>query len=142
MPTPFESAQLILTLFEQRREPTMRKARDFWFMFNPETPKAFMEAMMGPDGGLVRMVVTYWDMAASLVVNGAIDSKMFCDASREFMGVYAKIEPLLPGTREIMGPDFARHLEAFVTSLPDSRQRIDDMKARMKKFFEIVKANG
>jgi len=48
MPTPFESAQLILTLYEQRREETMRKARDFWVTFDPQTADDFMAVMMGP----------------------------------------------------------------------------------------------
>ncbi len=67
MPTPFESAQLILTLYEQRREETMRKARDFWVLFNPETVEDFMGAMMGPNSGYIRMVLGFWFMGASLV---------------------------------------------------------------------------
>jgi len=133
MPTPFESAQLLLTLYDQRREATMRKARDFWFSFDPKTGEELLSAMMGPDGGYVRMVISYWDMAASLVENGAIDQKMFLDCNGEFVIIFAKIEPLLPKLRETFGnPDFASHLERLVLSIPNARQRLDDTVQRMR----------
>jgi hypothetical protein len=141
MPTPFESAQLILTLYEQRREETMRKARDFWVLFNPETVEDFMGAMMGPNSGYIRMVLGYWDMAASLVENGAIDRKMFQDATSEYLVVFAKIEPLLPGLREkFNNPNMAAHLENLAMSLPDARQKIDAVGARIKGLIAARKA--
>jgi hypothetical protein len=133
MPTPFESAQLILTLYEQRREATMRKARDFWVMFDPTTVEDFMGAMMGPDSGYIRMVLGYWDMAASLVENGAIDRKMFQDSTQEYLVVFAKVEPLLPALREkFSNPKMAAHLESLAMSLPDARQQLDAISARIK----------
>jgi hypothetical protein len=141
MPTPFESAQLILTLYEQRREATMRKARDFWAFFDPETVDDFTTAMMGPDSGHLRMVLGYWEMAASLVENGAIDRKMFQDASAEYLVVYAKIEPLLPALREkFNNPNMAKHLQSLALSLPDARAQIDAMGARIKGMLAARKA--
>jgi len=141
MPTPFESAQLILTLYEQRREATMRKARDFWVMFDPETADDFGAAMMGPDSGYIRMVLGYWEMAASLVENGAIDRKMFQDSTGEYLVVFAKIERLLPGLREkFNNPGLAGHLERLALSLPDARQQIDAMRARIKGVIAARKA--
>ena len=68
-----EEAGLILKLYELRREETMREARDWYFReFNPENVGDFMSAIMGPHSGHLRMVVTYWDMAATLVNKGAI----------------------------------------------------------------------
>ena len=141
MPTPFESAQLILTLYEQRREETMRKARDFWAMFDPETMDDFMATMFGPQSGYVRMVMSYWDMAASLVLNGAIDSKMFQDSTGEYLVVYAKIEKLLPQIREKWNnPNFLASLEKFVMSLPDARNQVDAMGIRIKAMIAARKA--
>ncbi|HTS71135.1 MAG TPA: hypothetical protein VMO17_19330, partial [Terriglobia bacterium] len=66
-----EEAGLILRLYELRREETMRKARDWYFRdFNPQTIADFTEAMLGEHSGHLRMVVTYWDMAAALVNDG------------------------------------------------------------------------
>ena len=68
MPTPFESAQLNLQLFDLRREPVLREARS-WFLldFHPETMAEFVTAIMGERNASIRMVLGYWDMAASLV---------------------------------------------------------------------------
>src|SRR5438105_3896576 len=118
MPTPFESAQLILTLYDQRREEVMRKARDFFFTFDPRSFEEFMAGFMGPNSAYVRMVITYWEMATSLVLNGAIDAKMFEDANGEFVVVFGRIEPFLPQIREMFGPAFAKNLEAFTLSIP------------------------
>ena len=53
---------------------------------------------MGPNSGHFRMVTSYWDMAASFVLNGAIDEQMFNDANGEQLGVFAKMEPFLADT--------------------------------------------
>ena len=133
MPTPFESAQLILTLFEQRREETMRKARDYFVTFDPASFEEFMAGMMGPQGGYIRMVLTYWDMAASLVENGAIDEKMFRDANGEYVLVFARVEPFIPQLREAFAnPGFLQHLEKFALGLPDARKRLDSMLQRIR----------
>jgi hypothetical protein len=141
MPTPFESAQLILTLYEQRREETMRKARDFWATFDPQTIEDFMGAVFGPQSGYVRMVLGYWDMAASLVENGGIDRKMFQDSTGEYIVVFTKIEPLLPAIRaQWNNPNFLKHLENFTMSLPDARQQLDTMKERLRYMMAARKA--
>ena len=72
--TPVDSANLLLKLYELRREEKMRKGRDFWFTFNPTSAQEYMAAMAGPDSGYIRMVSSYWEMACSFVVNGAIDA--------------------------------------------------------------------
>jgi len=133
MATQYESARLILELYDLRREATMREARNFWFTFNPETLEEYMAAMMGPNGGHVRMVVSYWEMAASLVLNGAIDPKMFNDANGEHLVVYGKIEGILPKMREMMGePNIGKNLETVALSAPGGRERVDSIKARIK----------
>ncbi|MCU1327935.1 MAG: hypothetical protein JWN34_3305 [Bryobacterales bacterium] len=133
MPTPFESAQLILTLYDQRREETLRKARDFFLTFDPQSLEDYTAAMMGPQGAYLRQVVSYWDMAASLVRNKAIDEKMFADANGEFIVVFGKVEPFLPQLREMFGnPNFLSNLEWLTLGLPDARNRIDGTAARIK----------
>ena len=104
MPTSFESATLLLRLYELRRETTMREARN-WFSrdFNPSNMDDVMEVLMGPNSGHLRMVISYWDMAASFVLNGAIDEQMFNDANGEQVGVFAKMEPFLSDYRTRIG---------------------------------------
>ena len=143
MPTPFESATLLLTLYEQRREATMRLARDFFVTFDPRSFEEFMAGMFGPQGGYIRMVVTYWEQAASFVTNGAIDEKMFRDANSEFIMVFAKIEPFIPQLREAFGnPGFATHLEALALGMPDARKRLDMTLERVRAMVAKRAAAG
>jgi hypothetical protein len=133
MATQYESARLILELYNLRREATMREARSFWLGFNPETVEEMLAGMAGPNGAYIRMVISYWDMACSLVVNGAIDQKMFNDANGEHLVVFGKIEPLVAKWRETMGdPNVWKNLETVALGAPDARKRIDGIKARIK----------
>jgi hypothetical protein len=145
MATKYESAKLILELYDLRRETKMREARDFWFTFNPETIEDLMAGMGSPQGGYVRMVLSYWDMAASLVVNDAIDAKMFNDANGEHLVVFGKIEAIMPKFREVMGsPNAWKNLETVALSGPDARKNIDAIKARIKGMLaaRAAAANG
>lgn len=133
MATQYESARLILELYDLRREATLRAARDFWITFNPETVEDLMAGMASPNGHYIRMVISYWDMAASLVVNGAIDEKMFNDANGEHLVVFGKIEHLIPKWREMTGnPNSWKNLETVALSGPDARKNIDTIRERIK----------
>jgi hypothetical protein len=137
MATQYESARLILELYNMRREATMREARSFWLTFNPETVEDLMAGMASPNGGYVRMVVSYWEMACSLVVNGAIDEKMFNDANGEHLVVFGKVEPVIAKFRETMGePNAWKNLETVALGVPDARKRIDGIRTRIKAMLE------
>src|ERR1700676_478289 len=110
-----EEAGLILKLYELRREDTMRKARDWYFReFNSQSMADFNNAMFGERSGYLRMVVSYWDMAAALVNNGAISLELFNDSNGEHIGVFSKLEPLLGEIRSTHGPKFAANLEKLI----------------------------
>ena len=136
----YKDADLILKLYDLRREKTMREARNWFFTFNPQNPQDFMDVLTSDKSGLYRMVISYWDMACSLVNNGAIDSEMFNDANGEHIFVYAKMEPFIPMLREQMGaPQFLAHLEKTVKGIPDYEQRLTTIRERMAKLIEIWK---
>jgi hypothetical protein len=121
MPTPFESATLNLKLFELRRDHVLREARE-WFLrdFNPETFAEVVETVTGVRNASFRMVLGYWDMAASLVTTGAIDAEAFRAAHSEVFGTFSKIHPFLAEMRAVSGePDFCKHVEAVVLGAPD-----------------------
>jgi len=122
LPTPFESAQLNLQLFDLRREPVLREARA-WFLleFNPETLADLGAVLAGHRNASFRMVLGYWDMAASLVTTGAIDADAFRAAHGEVFGTFCKVQPFLAEMRAVSGEaDFCRHLEAVVMGAPDA----------------------
>lgn len=122
MPSPFESASLNLKLFELRREPVLREARD-WFLrdFNPESLAELLEVVGGERNASFRMVLGYWDMAASLVTTGAIDADAFRWAHGEVFATFSKVHPFLAEIREASGEaDFCKHLETVVLGAPDA----------------------
>jgi hypothetical protein len=129
-----ESANLILKLYELRREEVMRKARN-WFVgeFHPGSLQDISNAAMGEHSAYYRMVTSYWDMACSFVTNGAIDEQMFNDANGEHMVVFSKIEPFLAEMRQTYNsPTALQHLERVVMSIPDAPEK-------MTQFREMIK---
>jgi hypothetical protein len=124
--TPYESATLLIRLYELRREETMREARN-WFAreFNPNSIEDVMAALMGQNSGHFRMVTSYWDMVASFVLNGAIDEQMFNDANGEQIGVFAKMEPFLADYRARSGnPRYMAQLEQVVMRRPGAKEQL------------------
>ncbi len=124
MPTPFESAQLNLQLFGLRREPVLREARQ-WFLleFNPETFQELIAVVSGPRNSAFRVVIGYWDMAASLVTMGAIDADAFRAAHGEIFGTFSKIHPFLSELRTASGErDICQHIETVVLAAPDAER--------------------
>ncbi|MDT7541831.1 MAG: hypothetical protein QOE33_1735 [Acidobacteriota bacterium] len=129
MSKEYESADLILKLYELRREETMRKARDWFFAFNPDTFEDVVAGARGEHSAYYRMVTSYWDMACSMVNNGAIDERMFTDANGEQYFVFAKIRPFLAQIREATGqPNYIANLEKFVMRQPDIEPRLERMR--------------
>jgi hypothetical protein len=136
MATPVDSANLILKLYELRREAIMREARNFIFTFNPRSIEDYMAGMMGPNSGHIRMVTSYWEMAASFVVNGAIDAAMFDETAGEHIVVFGKVEPFLPQLRQAMGnPNLFKNLEQVCTTAPGSLERVHATAERMRNMM-------
>jgi hypothetical protein len=78
------------------------------------------------------MVVSYWDMAAALVNDGAISLDLFTNTNGEHLGVFSKIEPLLGEIRSVYAPQFAVNLEKLIDATPDGRNRAAKARERMK----------
>jgi hypothetical protein len=87
---------------------------------------------MGPHSAHLRMVVTYWDMAAAFVHRGAIGLEFFNDVNGEYIGVFSKIEPLISDIRSAFGPGFAVNLEKLIDATPDGRKRVAAVREQMK----------
>jgi hypothetical protein len=122
----------ILKLYELRRESEMRAARAWYFSeFAPQSAVDIARLYRAGEraSAYFRMITSYWDMAASLVLNGGIDEKMFLDANTEHIFVYAKIQPFLAEIRQLFGePDFLSHLEQLVQRIPGVETKIENRK--------------
>jgi hypothetical protein len=133
-----ESADLILKLYDLRREKKMRKARDWFFTFNPKSAQEIMQTMMDPEvGPYMRMVTSYWDMAASFVNHGAIEADMFNETAGEHVMVFAKIEPFLAELREMFeSPEAFQHLEKVVLGMPNGAEKLKKTQEWLKTIAE------
>ena len=121
-----KSAELLLSLYESRREPALRASRDWWVMkFHPTSAKAVLRIWVSSESAPYRMVTTYWEMAASFVTLGAVDAQMFHAANTEHLAVYSKLRPYLAEIRQLASyPDYLQHLESVVCALPDAEERL------------------
>jgi hypothetical protein len=128
MTDPAQSAALLLKLYELRTETTLRQARAwFAFEFHPASAKDVLAAWLGPghESAPYRMVTTYWDMAASLVLEGAIPAPMFNEANTEHFALVAKLRPFLPEVRATTGfSDYLSHVERVVDLAPNVEERL------------------
>ena len=101
-PATYEDANLILRLYEMRREEKMREART-WFTksFHCATLEEYMQlAPMGsPESAHARQVITYWEMVASLITSGVLNEHLFFQSGMELLLVWVRISDLAPGMR-------------------------------------------
>ena len=113
MPT-HEDANLILRLYELRREERMRQARA-WFTANFYVQNlADMQALCpigSEENASMRMVTSYWDMVASFVATGVLNEELFFQSGRELLLVWIRIKPMLDEARKAFGPVAWRNLE-------------------------------
>ena len=128
-----DEADLILKLYDLRREASMRKAREWYFgQFNPESIADVKTALFGENSAYLRMVMTYWDMAAGLVNYGSISLELFNTTNGEHIGVFSKVEPFLEEARSIFGPQLFVNLEKLIDATPNGRARVTAARERMK----------
>lgn len=131
MATPHESAQLILRLYELRREPVMRQGRAWFLGFDPSGADDVMRTQQSEDSASYRMVTSYWEMAAAMVLGNAIDETMFQAQGNEPYAVYAKLESFLDDLRAKIGdPSYLQNLETLAKRHPAAPQLFERLRAR------------
>jgi hypothetical protein len=114
-PATYEDANLLLRLYEMRREETMRKART-WFRdeFKAQTFAEWQALCpLGTvENAYYRQVTTYWEMACSLVAQGVLEPELFIQNSLEHLMVWVKVEAVVGELRRKMNaPQMLRNLE-------------------------------
>ena len=144
-----KDAEIILKLYELRREPELRKARNWWLWeFSPRTADDFLKvanAAGSQENNWLRQGASYWGMAASFVLQGVLDEDLFLRpaCSGEMFFILAKVYPFLEELREKLGdPEVFRDVEKVATSTKWGRERLKFILKRIetlreKKTFEI-----
>ena len=122
-----EQVKLLLQLYEMRREPRMREARDWYFSkFHPASlDDIAKQAPMGsPASASMRMVISYWEMVASIVNRGLIDEDFFFENTGEQWIVWERIRAFVPAMRERnKNPHQYGNLEKHVQRLDAWREK-------------------
>jgi hypothetical protein len=124
-------AQLILQLYELRREAEMRKARA-WFggTFSPQSAEDLtkMIGASGQENTWLRQVVGYWEMAAALVAHGTLNEELFFDTNGEMWFLLGKLYAFLPEFREkAQAPYVLQIVEKVATKSEAGRNRLQHM---------------
>lgn len=131
-----QDAQVLMQLYDLRREPVMRAARKFMTSeFWPQSYDDFKALMLefGTErNAWARQCLTYWDMAAAMVLHGAVHEDLFFAANGEPYFLYAKIGHYLPQLRkDYVSGEFLAHLEALANR-PKGKQRVKHLQSRVE----------
>jgi hypothetical protein len=138
-----EDAQLILRLYELRREEKLRAARDWFggtfFPASVEDVKAIWFDFTSPNNAYYRMVTSYWDMAASFVARGALDGRLFVESGTEMVLVWAKLEDFITELRQESGlSDYLSNIEKVVSEVPLAQARLKWLRERIRQRREML----
>lgn len=144
-----KDAEIILRLYELRREPEMRKARNWWLMeFSPRTADDFLKVAWAagtPENNWLRQVSSYWAMAASFVLQGALDEDLFLRPgfSGEMFVVFGKVYPFLAELRQKLDdPEVFLDVEKVITSTKWGRERLKFILKRIEIMREKMAAKA
>src|SRR6266700_3313530 len=110
-----EQAQLHLQIYEERREPRLRQARDWFFAncFADTLDEAMRIAPPGTEAGTnFMMVISYWDQACAPLNYGLLHEDLFFETSGEFFGVWERVKPgIQQGRERFANKQFLAHME-------------------------------
>ena len=118
-------AELLLKLYDFRREPEMRRARAWFGQASLERAEDVLGfyGTGSEDDRWLRMVITYWDMVAAMVNHGVLHEELFFDTNGEDIFTWRKIEPVVGAIRAKMRPTYLHNLESCATRHMAWRQR-------------------
>jgi hypothetical protein len=140
-----KDAQILIQLYDLRREPVLRQARkfmalEFWPQNYDEFRAVFMD-LSSERNSWARQCLTYWDMAAAMVLQGALNEDLFYAANSEPYFLFAKFGQYLPQLRKNYTSEFLVNLEALANR-PKAKLRIKEMKARVEARQKAAAANA
>ena len=144
-----KDAELILKLYELRREPELRKARDWWlWTFSPLTADDFLKvagASGSQENNWLRQGGSYWGMAAALVRQGLLDEELFLRpaCSGEMFFIFAKIQPYLKEFREATNnPNAFSHIEQVATRSKTARKHLERVSKNIQGRLKAMAKSG
>ena len=138
-------ADIILKLYELRTESVMREARAWTIgQFWPETVDDVMAVLQNPahpHNAHMRQVLGYWEMAAALVLHGAVSAELFVDTNAEGFFLLAKFSHILDGIRE-KNPGFLAKTSEIVSRFSTAAQRYEAVQKNVDGLRQRMVAKG
>jgi len=131
-----QDAELILKLYDLRREAESRKARNWWLGFWPEKADDVVKiasAIGTQENAWFRQVSGYWEMAAALVLHGTVNRDLFLEPSisGEMFVMFSKIQPFLEELREkLRSPTVFRNVERLIMTSQGGPERVEQIRER------------
>ena len=130
-----QDAELILKLYDLRREPVMREARNVVLGFWPKSVDEILtitNAFGSKENAYLRQVYGYWEMAAALVVHGTLNVLLVFDTCQEMYFQYAKIQPYVADFRKKMNlPEWMISIERLIERSKTGRKRLATMQKNL-----------
>lgn len=131
-----QDAQIIIQLYDLRREAVMRVARKFMIAeFWPQSYEEFKAVLLGygtEQNAFLRQVITYWDMACAMVLQGALNEELFFESTGEPYFLFTKFGTYLDQARkDSLNIDLGRNMEKLVMR-PAGKQRVKILTARLE----------
>jgi len=142
-------AELIMKLYDLRREAEIRKARNWWIGFWPESADDILKiatALGTQENAWLRQVGGYWEMAASFVLHGALNRDLFLEPSfsGEMFVFFGKVEPFLKEVRDKMqNPAIFANVEKVIATsagAPERLKQTQERLAMLRKASQSAKA--
>jgi hypothetical protein len=128
---------VILKLYDLRREERMRKARGWLFGYKASNAAEHLAACPpgSDENAYFRMITSYWDMASSFVTSGPLNKDLFLESAGELLYVWEKTKSTIADTRKAMGnPKYLSNLETLAQAM------IDKMNSADPKAYEAFSA--
>ena len=139
-------AELVLKLFELRREPVMRQARSYiGGAFHPNSADDLVALVSAgsQESAYILQVFGYWDMVAAFVLHGAIEESLLYDVGQEMYFQFAKIDPYLAEFRQKVNlPEWMISIERVVEQSAGGRKRIETMRRNIEELAKLRAGSG
>jgi len=135
-------AELVLKLYDLRREPVMRASRTTMMQFMPRSYEELLAVTQPshPSNAAWRQVSSYWEMAWSFARHGVCNPDFLIENTTEGLFLYAKVQPYLERFRKEVSPTAFRNAEWIATQCESGRERFLMVQTRIRKMAEMVKA--
>jgi len=136
-------AELVLKLYDLRREAVMRASRTTMMQFLPRSYEELVAVTQPnhPSNAAWRQVSSYWEMAWSFARHGVCNPDFLIENTTEGLFLYAKVRPYLERFRKDVSPTAFRNAEWIATHCESGRERFLMVQTRIRKMAEMVKAS-